>query len=358
MPEPADKTAGAEEKAWPFLMTWVGRTSALIGLFASLAGGVTWFVTHHQKSEQRKAKMALAATQLQQADYQGAVASYGEILKDNPGDQPALDAQLKAAELWTEDFHAIGREGQDPAASAAASLDQIMPILDAGLARSKGTQAAGIQAHVGWAHWLNQKIAQREFGDAAEKNFRAALQLDPGNVYANAMLGNWLLQTNGNLSDALQAFALADAAGTERPLVRRMELGALQFLDQKGARAAQVKIADAMRKNGETLSEDARRDILSFCFSPSLTEHSELVESLSAVDPDDEWKTYLWLDDSTTDPQDQRLVRAFIQASLLEVSGKPAEALAAFRQLDQELKGSSSNLPDEVHQEIARLSHG
>lgn len=356
----ADEAKNAQDEsrqAWPFVMTWVGRTTALIGLFASLAGGVTWLVTHHRHAAERKARMDLAQTQVLQQDYASAVASYGAILKDDPSYPPALDGQLKAAELWVENFHVAAREDQDLAPAAAALLDQAMPVLEAGLTRSRGTQAADVQAHIGWAHWLNQKLAEREFGPAAEQNLRAALAADPGNVYANAMLGNWVLQNNGSLSDAVRNFDAADATGRARPLVRSLELGGLRYLDKKGARAEQVKIADQMRRNGEPLDEDWKSEILGFCFDPTVTEHAELVESLSAVPPDDAWKTYLWLDDRAGDADNQRLVHEFIQANLLEVSGDRAGALGKFRQLSQELKGSPSAMIDPVNEAIARLSH-
>ena len=340
-------------------MTWVGRATALLGLFASLAGGATWLVSHHRHAAEREAKMALAQAQVQQQDYQSAVASYGEILKSDPTYRPALDAQLNAAELWIENFHVLAREDQDAAALAGASLDQAMPVLEAGLTRSRGTEAADVQAHIGWAHWLNQKIAEREFGPAAEENVRAALAADPTNVYANAMLGNHLLlQNHPDVAEAMHHFDVALATGKARPWVRSMELGGLDYLDLKGARAAQVKVANDMRKGGEPLGDDYKSRILSFCFDPVVTDHDELVESLSAVPPDEEWKTYLWLDDNPGDPEGQRLVHEFIQANLLEASGNRAQALENFRRLSQELKNSSSTMVDPVNAAIARLSHG
>jgi tetratricopeptide (TPR) repeat protein len=295
---------------------------------------------------------------VQQQDYPSAVASYGEILKTDPSYGPALDAQLNAAELWVENFHVVTPEGQDGAAAAAQSLDQAMPVLEAGLTRSKGTQAADVQAHIGWAHWLNQKIAEREFGPAAEQNLRAALAADPTNVYANAMLGNWLLQNHGSLAEAVHDFDIAVATGKVRPWVRSVQMGGLIYLDEKGSRAAQVRVANEMRKSGEPLSEDDKSRVLGFCFDPTTTEHSELVESLSAVPAEDEWKTYLWLDDQPEDPSGDRLVQEFIQANLLEVSGDRARALEAFRKLSQELKNSASTMVDPVNAAIVRLSHG
>jgi len=355
----ASETPGSgNRKAWPDVMTWVGRATALLGLFASLAGGVTWFVTHHRQAAERNAKMALAQTQIEQQDYPAAVATYGEILKDAPAYAPALDAQLKAAELWVEEFHVLAPEGQSPSAVAGAALDQLMPVLDAGLARSRGADAADVEAHIGWAHWLNQAIAERESGSAAEQNLRAALAADPHNVYANAMLGNWLLQNGGDLAEATHDLDAAVATGYARPFVRRMQLGGLTYLDRRGARAAQVRVVNDMRKAGEPLDENYKSRVLTFCFNPTTTDHDELVESLSAVAPDDAWKTYLWLDDRPDNPDDRQLTHEFIQANLLELSGNRAQALEKFRLLSQELKNSASTMVDPVNEAIARLSHG
>lgn len=345
-----------EEKTWPSVMNWVGRATALIGLFASLAGGAAWVIRHHKAEAERSAKMALAQSQAEQEDYHASLATYAEVLKEDPTYRPALDLQLSAAELWVENFHVATPEGQDAAPVAAKYLDEIMPILDAGLTRAHGTEAADVRAHIGWAHWLNEKIADREFGSAAEQNLRAAVALDPQNVYANAMLGNWMLQNDGDLAGAMHHFDIADSTGRARASVRAYELGGLRYLDKKGARAAQVKIADQMRKNGEPLDEEDKSRILSFCFDPVVTHHDELVESLSAVPPGDEWKTYLWLDDRASE-QDHQIVHEFIQASLLEVSGDKAASLAQFRSLQQQLKNSNGSMKQSVDAAVIRLLH-
>ncbi|MGA7340255.1 MAG: hypothetical protein WBE72_22115 [Terracidiphilus sp.] len=350
------QNAERRSKTWPTVMSWVGRATALIGLCASLAGGVTWLVRHHAQEAQRKAKMALAQAQAEQGDYAGAVASYAEILKTDPSYRPAVDGQLSATEQWVENFHVAVPDGESAAGPAAAMLDEIMPILDAGLTRSTGAQAAEVQAHIGWARWLNESMAEREFGTAPEQDFRAAVTLDPGNVYANAMLGNWMLQNNGDFDEAMRHLDVAVATGKERPWVRKLELGGLRYLDKKGARAAQVKVANDMRKGGEPLDESYRIRILSFCFDPQVTDHDELVESLSAVPADEEWKTYLWLDDNPSEEYREE-VHEFIHADLLEVSGDKTESLEQFRSLQQKLKDSPGTMKDQVDAEVARLSH-
>lgn len=48
------------KKGWPVVMSWVGGITALLGLLASLAGGIAWFVNHHRQKTEFQAKMALA----------------------------------------------------------------------------------------------------------------------------------------------------------------------------------------------------------------------------------------------------------------------------------------------------------
>jgi hypothetical protein len=356
MDEEIQRIEQGAKRGWPVIMAWVGGITALIGLFASLAGGVEWLVNHRGQKAEVEAKMALAQAQAKQAEYQASLQSDGDILKTDPLYRPALDQQLTTAMLWVEDFHVPSREGQDAADPAALALDQIFPILDAGLARSKGSPAADIQAHIGWAHWLNQHIAEREFGTAAENDLRSALASDPTNVYANAMLGNWMLQNGGSLSEAIQHLDAAVATGNARPFARKLQLGALIYLDKKGARAALVKAVTDMRKSGESLDESSKRRILGFCFDPVVVDSGELAESLSAVPPDETWKTYLWLDNMPEDTQDQREVSDFISANLLELAGKRKESLEKCRLLQKQLTGQSGSFKNSVDAAIARLS--
>lgn len=356
MREELQKAETSARKAWPAVMSWVGGITALIGLFGSLAGGVAWLVSHHRQQTERQAKLALAQAQEKQGEYQASVQTYGDLLKADPGDRAALDQQLNTTMLWVEDFQVLVGTDENAAAVAGPALDQIMAILDGGLTRSKGKRAADVQAHIGWAHWLNQHIAEREFGPVAEQNFRAALAADPSNVYANAMLGNWLLQNRGSLTEATQHLNIAVSTGKARPFVRELQFGGLVDLDEKGARAEVVKAANDMRKSGEPLDEEDRARILNFCFDPMLSEHGELSESLSAVPPDEVWQTYLWLDDKPEDARDRLISHNFIEANLMELSGKRPEALAKYRLLQQELKNWPGTFKDSVDAAIARLT--
>ena len=356
MEEEVQKASSEVKKAWPVVMSWVGGISAIIGLIAGIAGGVNWYQNRHRQQAELQSKMAMAQIQVNQGEYQAAIQSYAEILKADSLYQPALDQQLNAVMLWVENFRIAARDNQNSAELAGPELDQIMSILDAGFARTKGSQAADVQAHIGWAHWLNQHIAEREFGPAAEQNLRAALAIDPSNVYANAMLGNWMLQNGKSLAEASQHFDTAVATGKARPLVRQLELGSFIDLDKAGARASLVKIANDMRKSNEPLADRDRSSILSFCFNPSLTDHQELVESLSAVPADEAWQTYLWLDNQPERDETRSLIHDFIHANLLEIAGRQQEALQAYRLLQKELKDHPGSMANAVNAAVARLT--
>ena len=125
--------------------------------------------------------------------------------------------------LWLEHFHVLVGEGQKAEDLAAPVLARLKTVLEAELARTNGgdPRTADILAHLGWAHWLNEKIAFKEF-DGAERMFRQALAVDASNVFANAMMGNWLLRTHGDSAAAMRHFQVALATGKQRPLVRSL----------------------------------------------------------------------------------------------------------------------------------------
>jgi tetratricopeptide (TPR) repeat protein len=359
--QPGAQGAQKPEKAsrLKVILSWVGGATAVLGLIGSLSGWFHTFDSHRTQRAELNAKMAVAQGQLKQGEYRASVRSYGDVLKTDPLYSPALEGQLDAAMLWVENFQVLGRDGEKAADAAGSLLDEMMPVLDAGLARSRGSRAADVQAHVGWAHWLNWHIAEREFGPSAVQNLRAAVERDKSNVYANAMLGNWMLQNNGNFQEAIGHLNTAAATGKARPLVREMQVGGLLHDEVRGARAELVKAVNDMRKNGEALNDGQKHRILGFCYDPGVTNSEELGESLSAVPADDAWKTYLWLDDSQDEDQTEKtrsLSRDFIYANLLEVSGKRTEALEKYRLLQRDPQIKHFSFKDRVDDAVKRLS--
>ncbi|MBT9330559.1 tetratricopeptide repeat protein [Paracidobacterium acidisoli] len=338
------------------IMTWVGAASAVIALGASILGGVRWLNDRHNRRQEFKTQFAIAESQLQRGEYEESIHSAQEILKADPQNNRALDDQLNAAMLWVENFQVLGDDTHQTSALAAAKLDEILPILDAGLARNHADRSADVLAHIGWAHWLNWHIAQREYGSVAQQNLQSALAIDESNVYANAMLANVMLQTGGSFHEAIEHFSTAVNTGKARPLVRRMQLGGLIYNETPGARAELFRAADDMRKHGEPIDHDQAHRILTFACNPAMNQQTELEETLSAVSAEDAWATWQWLAQSQGANPPSGPEGEFIQAEILEISEKNADAIEKYRSLQRQLRGSQSALISRVDEAIRRLS--
>jgi tetratricopeptide (TPR) repeat protein len=297
-------------------------------------------------------------TQTDLGEYEPAFKSYEDAIKIDPDNQTAKDRQADAAMLWLRNFHVLVAEGQSATDIAGPPLAAIMSVLHAALSRTNGhgVRAADLLAHLGWAHWLNRHIAEKEFGPAAEQDFRRALGLDPSNVYANAMLGNWLLQTNGDVTEAVQHFQLAVKSNKERAWVRKMQLGGMEYNYQ--AEQDLIRVVNEMRMNAEPISaSDAHRVFTNYSLINSI---DALRTTLSAVPADQAWATFQWLDgrEQGRDPDQQRIQAEFIHANILEMGGRRSDALAIFLKLQQEIRSRnySTRVVDEVSAAVKRLS--
>lgn len=305
------------------------------------------------------ALLATARVQADRTEYESAFHTCRNLLKIDPSNPGALDLQADMAMRWLQNFSVVVNEGSKAEDIAGPRLAEILLVLDAALARTKlqGQRAADVLAHLGWAHWLNQHLAYKEFGTAAERDLRHALKIDPSNVFAHAMLGNWIIQTNGDVSEAVRHFDLAIQTNKERSLVRRLQLGAMTYNSHPELRSALIRVADEMRRNGESLSDRDRRRILT-AYSPTVNTVEELNQSLAAVPPKNAWETYLWLDDGQNQGNERQTRREFIHASILEIGGQRADALAAFEKLRQDLKdrGYDGRIVRHVSEAVKRLS--
>jgi tetratricopeptide (TPR) repeat protein len=349
------RRGGSLPRPWPWIAVAVAAVVAVV--LAASAGIGPWRASH-----ERRARIAqlfgTAAVQTRDKEYEAAVASYQQVLGLEPTNRAALDGEADAAMLWLEHFHVLVGEGQKAEELAAPTLASLKTVLEAGLARTDGrnARAADILAHVGWAHWLNQKIAFKEF-DGAEPLFRRALALDATNVFANAMIGNWLLQTHRDAAAALHHFEVALATGRQRPLVRSLQLGGLLHNDDPGMRAQFVTLLNQMRKGDEAL-EPAIRTRTRYLYDVAGSEDREFRDVLAAVPPDENWQTFLWLSPSSSADVGELRRQELVHASLTELSGNRRAAAAEFKTLLPKLKAEnmSYRLIGYTQAAIARLS--
>jgi tetratricopeptide (TPR) repeat protein len=342
---------------------WIGAATAV----ALIIVGVFGFLATRKPDESRganyaiEAQLATARSQANRGEYESAFRSYQKVLAEHPADSATLDLQADAAMGWIRNFHVLVPEGKKAEDLAGPALAELISVFDAALARTdaKGSRAADVLAHLGWAHWLNQRMAHKEFGPAAERDLRESLRLDASNVFANAMLGNWIIQNNRSTDEALRCLEAAVKTGKERAFVRRMQLGAMTYNDDPRISQELIRAVNDMRKNGEPIEDVYKRRTLS-AYSP-MNSMDELKQTLSALPPDEALATFQWLDGPLTQASEadqRRLRRDFINAIILEVAGKNQEALAAFSTLGRELKkrGYDGRFVNHVSDAVKRLS--
>ena len=343
---PPDRTGSALHK-------WVGvagAVAALIGLLFLISywtGFGPWSESRAHRAMIQQL-IATARVQMERTEYESAFRTYEEALKVDAHDNSVMDLQADAAMRWLQNFHVIVGEGQKSEDIAGPELARIQAVLDAALARTnrRSPRAADLLAHMGWNHWLNQKLAFKEFGTAAERDLRESLRVDRSNVFAHAMLGNWLLQTHGDVDEALRHFDAAVKTGKEREFVRQLQLGGLFSSDAAPVRPALMRVANEMRRDGLLMDERSKRRVAAGVH-PGLVSYEELRESLVAVSPSDAWDTYVWV-------ESDGVRREFVRGVLLEIEGKREEALGLFRELGRGL--GPGRLADNVAGAVRRLS--
>jgi tetratricopeptide (TPR) repeat protein len=350
-------------KQSPFkdVLKWVGGIAAIIGLL--LSGTQLFRPAFTRLHNQREVDKLLneAKAESDNGDYHTALTTYDHALQLIPDYPAAKQGRSEAAMAWLRNFSAAGADDKEVQSRASAQLAELFPILEAEVAGQKGSRQADILAHIGWAHWLNFHIALKDVPSSSEHSFRRALAVDSRNVYANAMVGNWLMQNGQRLAEAKQHFDLAVTSGRERPFVRQLQLGGMIYVEDMQTRIELTRVANEMRKNGEQISESDKSRIISTNYAPAMVDDGELGRILAALPPDEAWATYLWLDE-TSDSSDEeaqslkQLTHKFIEAKIKEVSGKNDEALALYRSLQTELRGKGITWSPRVALAIKNLT--
>lgn len=344
--------------SWPATALLVSLAILALAAVAAARVGVGPWRSARGQNIRVAQMLQTAASQSTQQEYESAFRSYQQVLDLDPTDHAAQEGQLVAAMQWLEHFHVLTPEGQKSEDLAAPILAELKTVLEAGLARTSGhdQHAADILAHLGWAHWMNEKIAFKEF-DNAERFFVQSLAVDPSNVFAHAFMGNWLLQKHGDSSQALVHIQAALTTNRQRALVRAMQLGGLRQNDAPGMRAAFIIALNDVRIHNEPLDKNLR-DRLSYLYSPTVNRESELRETLAAVPPEDAWKTFVWLTADRSDDTYERALRDFIHAQLTELAGDRTAALAELKALKAELESGHVNgrMVDYTEAAIKRVS--
>ena len=309
----------------------VGGIAAVLSLFLTLnqfTGLIQKFRIHHADFTQT---MMVGDQQMQREEYQQAFESFKHAVELDPIDHNAQRQETQAGMMWLENAHSAQMSFKNTA-------DAIQPVLERALTGANGEYAGDLAAHIGWANFL--RLREGDPGNLAiESSYKQALTLDPGNAYAHAMLGHWILWNQGDRNEAREHFSAAIATGKRREYVRMMQLAAL--LNDHSLDDELLLVADQMRRSGEPLSQDARQRVFEELFLLDLHDKAALAGYVTAVGTDELAADYDYLgqgNNSDTDPEQRKWRKEYLLGFQAEAKGDKKQALARYQALLAELK--------------------
>jgi hypothetical protein len=233
---------------------------------------------------------------------------------------------------------------------------KVQPVLAQGLARSGGQRRADLRAHLAWGDFLRG----RDGGAAADPlpQYEAALQDDPGNVYAHAMWAHNLAWTSDRQEDFGAHFDAAVRANRERPWVRGLQFS-VAFL-RRGFNGYALAVADDMRRQGEVIDAGQRENLWRFLFNGPMFSANERRGVLEALPAPALLATFDWLFPAAQVDADRRPAWRYVRALLLLHAGAAADGRRELEQLNRDLVAAKEDgrLSRAVKQSIQELAPG
>ncbi len=263
-----------------------------------------------------------------------------------------------------------GRKGWDEL------VNRTLPVLTRGAAVAKGERLANLLAHMGWADYLRGSPIG---GPLPAEHYRRALDVEPHNVYAHAMLGFEILRDRGSrtaLADAKSHFSAALESGREREYVRSLQISALLqtytnvWIEDPERQSEAIRVANEMRIHGETRPNgwgpgSLKRKVWPIYYFGFITD-DQPAPLLAALPSAEHLSLFRWLfpedDLPESDGAPSLFNFFFVLARLQEHAGDRAGALASYRKVQTELasKGYTSSraikIGNDAKTAIKRLS--
>ena len=358
-------SAGASQRSRvETLLKWVGGVTAVLSLVL-VANEVGKLASDSGEAQSRmRESLQLGRQQQTAGDYAAAWTTFEQGLQ-NADRRSSLAkllhrtdanaAQLRAAQAdlamaWLRNVRL--ENGQ----KFSEVSDKLTPVLARAAESAEGPRKADLLAHSGWAYFLKGRDAG-VWNVEPDTYYRHAVEADSRNPYAHAWWGHWLLWKSSSDSarrtEAVAQFAAALASGRESGYVRKMQLAALRNV---GWRTESARTVNEMRKNGETIDDDARRQFEDACREYTLggDQLSELTASVPAAELLATWQTVV------PQPGSESSLGVEMQAilaTLQDAAGQPDQALQTWLAVRAALgKNGSGSLVSRADAEIKRLS--
>ena len=317
-------------------------------LTALIAVGAGWAWRQHLLDERAEQQAVASAADLcSSGGHAAGWKRLGELAVKNSQSAVVQTAREDCAMHWLRDVRIRGETE-----SFTDIVNQLLPILVAGLATAHGERAADLRAHIGWGDFLR---AREGAADASpDAHFRRALSDDAGNVYANAMRAHYLALRNRE-DDAVAHFSRAVAAKRDLPFVRRLQYAA--WLWRAGYAPRAVRTANEMRLNGEVVNGPQRNALWGPIYFSQLFNADDDTSFLAILPPADHLATFEWLYPQARSEGETGIWR-YCRAVLQAYAGQRDTARSELVALRGELVANKQpgRLLDQTQRALKRLS--
>ena len=331
---------------------------ALLVLMALLLAGsawrgLSWLFEHREQSRQVTALLKQGQLQADSGNYASAWNLLEQAAVIHPPSNELIDAQERLAMDWLDNAR-----GSQLTGNLKDIAEKVSPVLSRGAVAGKGKRSADLLAHMGWGDFLRSR--EGVGGLDATQNYRRAIEIDPGNVFAHTMWGFEILRKGGPVAEANRHFAIALQSKRERDYVRHMQISALLWAPDPELECEAIRVANEMRRGGETMPTGAleRSDtwrLWNVYYSRLIFDHDK-PQFLAAISPADHVATFRWLYPEDQFPQDKYYLYLYILAQLQELNGDRTNALASYQKLRSHLGSARGPLVDHSNAAIKRLS--
>ena len=297
--------------------------------------------------------LAEASAQHRRGQSLEALATLARARELAPASNPVRQAQEDVAMDWIRGVRVEGGKS-----SFGDAIKPALAVIDAALPTATGTRRADLLAHSGFAAFLMWRDGNRQLNP--EEWYQEALTLDPGNPYANAMLAHWILFQGDDIPRAVKLFDTGLQAGRAAGAIRTLQWAAYNNSSTPEANAERVRLAGAMRRDGQRLNAAQAQALWNpYYFGTLNGRDRDRQVLLDALPPDDHISTMGWaFEEYAAKDESRRLTIRYYTALLDARAGRMNQALNGLRTLDRELASSPGSLREAVRAAIRRLQAG
>lgn len=334
------------------VLKWVGAATAGISLGVGIVQAKGRFVEWRTRNEMVSSLIATSRLERSAREYSGAWRDAQHALDLQPRCRECREEQLEVALEWLRNIRLNSVRGEH---SFSEVTEKVLPVIYRAAAEAKGTRAADLSAHLAWADFLSWREGQG--GLDVDGKLRGALERDPANLYAHAMLGLWILYPgggNGSPAESADHFTAALRAARspeDRRFVRNFQLAALLNWDDEFVPQI-VRVLDEMRRSGQALEPQQRARMAASVYQAGF---ERLWPQMSSVlSPAEHLATFIWLTDAK-DREDNAAYR-IIYARLTSESGDPSRAIRLYQNILSDSPFLRPTMKAALQQEIQRAS--